>query len=46
VPTHYVQQQDAYREDRIDWQGLEDKAVLDGMQGAAGFRGLVRKTAQ
>jgi ABC-type transport system substrate-binding protein len=46
VPTHYVQQQDAYRADRIDWQGLEDKAVLDGLQGGAAFRGLVRKTVQ
>jgi len=44
VPTHYVQQQDAYRADRINWQGLEDKPILDGLQGAAGFPALVIKT--
>ncbi len=45
VPTHYVQQQDAYRADRINWQGLEEFPVLDGIQAGAGYRGIVKKTA-
>jgi ABC-type transport system substrate-binding protein len=45
VPTHYVQQQDAYRADRINWQGLEDFPILDGMQAGAGYRSIVKKAA-
>ncbi len=44
VPTHYVQQQDAYRADRINWQGLEDHPILDGIQAGAGYRSIVKKT--
>jgi len=43
VPTHYVQQQDAFRSDRVNWQGLENLPILDGLQGRAGFRSLVQK---
>lgn len=45
VPTHYVQQQDAYRADRISWQGLEDHPILDGLQAGAAYRAIVKKTA-
>ncbi len=44
VPTHYVQQHDAFRADRITWQGLENLPILDGLQSAAGFREFVQKS--
>lgn len=30
VPTHHIIVNDAYRADRINWQGLEDKPLLGG----------------
>jgi len=46
IPTHYVIQWDAYRADRVNWQGLEDQKVFDGLQGGAGYRALVKKVTQ
>jgi len=46
IPTHYVIQWDAFRADRVNWQGLEDQKIFDGLQGGAAYRSLVRKVSQ
>jgi len=43
IPLGYVQQQDAYRADRVNWQGLEEMPLLGGLQFGVGFREYVRK---
>ena len=46
IPTHFSAQNDAYRVDRVNWQGLEDLPLYGGLESGQGYRDLVRKAAQ